>query len=82
MPFSKESGGVSHPFTNDTYQVSLADDTYGNVKIIYIDSVENYFVHAELKKAGKTVFILESPSEEKTEYNLSIEKDTYEITRK
>ena len=67
---------------DDTYQVSLADETYGNVKIIYIDSVEDYFVHADLKKAGKTVLVLESPSGEKKEFDLSIEKDTYEITQK
>ena len=67
---------------DDTYQVTLADETYGNVKIIYIDSVEDYFVHADLKKAGKTVLVLESPSGEKKEFDLSIEKDTYEITQK
>ena len=70
-----------HAFDN-TYQVSLADETYGDVKIIYIDSVEDYFVHADLKKAGKTVLVLESPSGEKKEFDLSIEKDTYEITQK
>jgi hypothetical protein len=67
---------------DDTYQVTLADETYGNVKIIYIDSVEDYFVHADLKKVGKTVLVLESPSGEKKEFDLSIEKDRYEITQK
>ena len=67
---------------DDTYHVSLADETYGNVKIIYMDSVEDYFVHADFKKAGKTVLVLESPSGEKKEFDLSIEKDTYEITQK
>jgi hypothetical protein len=70
-----------HAFDN-TYRVSLTDESYGNVKIIYIDSVEDYFVHADLKKAGKTVLVLESPSGEKKEFDLSIEKDTYEITQK
>jgi hypothetical protein len=81
--YSTEIMGNSeeHVFDN-TYQVSLADGTYGSVKIIYIDSVEDYFVHADFKKGGKTVLVLESPSGEKTEYNLSIEKDTYEITQK
>jgi len=67
---------------DDTYQVTLADETYGNVKIIYIDSVEDYYVHADFKKAGKTVLVLESPSGEKNEFYLSIEKDIYEITQK
>ena len=70
-----------HAFDN-TYRVSLTDESYGNVKIIYIDSVEDYFVHADLKKAGKTVLVLESPSGEKKAFDLSIEKDTYEITQK
>ena len=70
-----------HAFDN-TYRVSLTDESYGNVKIIYIDGVEDYFVHADLKKAGKTVLVLESPSGEKKEFDLSIEKDTYEITQK
>ena len=70
-----------HAFDN-TYRVFLEDETYGDVKIIYIDSVEDYFVHADLKKAGKTVLVLESPSGEKTEFDLSIEKNTYEITQR
>ena len=70
-----------HTF-DDTYKVSLADKKYGSVEIKYIDSAEDYFVHADFKKAGKTVFILESPSGEKVEYDLSIERDTYEITQR
>ena len=34
------------------------------------------------RRAGKTVLVLESPSGEKKEFDLSIEKDTYEITQK
>ena len=76
MSTSKE-----HAF-NNTYKVSLADEKYGAVKIIYIKGVEDYFVHADFKRAGKTVLILESPSGKKTEYDLSIERDKYKITKR
>ena len=70
-----------HKF-DDSFDVSLADEKYGDVEIVYVDSVEDYFVHADFKKAGETVLTLESPSGDKTEYDLSIERDKYEITRK
>ena len=71
--------GEEHAF-DDTYKVSLADEGYGSVEIVYLEEVEDYMVHADFKKAGKTVLTLESPSGEKTEYDLSIERDTYEMT--
>lgn len=70
-----------HAF-DDTYIVYLADEKYGSVEIIYLDSIEDYMLHADFKKAGKTVLTLESPSGEKTEYDLLIERDTYEITQR
>ena len=70
-----------HPF-DGTYKVSLADEEYGSVKIIYLNDVEDYMVHADLKKAGNTVLTLESPSGKKTEYDLYIERSTYKITRR
>ena len=39
-------------------------------------------VHADFKKAGNTKLTLEAPTGEKTEYDISIEKDRYEITKK
>ena len=70
-----------HAF-DDAYTVSLADEKYGSVEIIYLDAVEDYMVHADFKKAGRTVLILESPKGEKTEYDLFIERDRYEITKR
>ena len=70
-----------HPF-DDSYTVSLADEKLGSVEIIYIDSIENYMVHADFKKAGDTVATLTSPMGEKTEYDLHIERDTYEVTKR
>ena len=79
--YSTEIMGSSEEYAfDDTYKVSLADEEYGDVEVIYIESIENYMVHAEFKKAGETVLIMESHDGEKKEYNLIIEKDTYEVT--
>ncbi len=67
---------------DDTYSVYLEDDKYGDVEIRYMESIDHYMVHAELKRAGKTVLTLESPTGEKTEFDLRIERDTYDLTRR
>ena len=67
---------------NDSYIVSLADDSYGDVKIIYMEDVEDYMLQADFRKAGDTELTVVSPDGEKTEYNVHIEHNTYEVTRK
>lgn len=52
------------------------------MKIVYEEGLEDFLVHADLKKAGNTVLILESPNGEKTEYDLMIKRDTFELTKK
>ncbi len=66
---------------DDSYRVFLADAKYGYVEIRYLDSFEEYIVQAEFVRAGKTVLTLESPDGRKTEYDLSIERNTYELNR-
>ena len=70
-----------HPF-DDSYTVSLADEKYGSVKIIYMPEVEDYMVRAELRRMGSTVLTLVSPEGEKTEFDLSVKRDTYRITKR
>ena len=70
-----------HPF-NDTYTVYLTDSKYGSVKVIYEQGIEDYLIHADLKKAGKTNMVIESPNGEKVEYALDIKRDTYTINKK
>ena len=65
-----------------SYSAYLADDKYGDVDIRYMDSIEDYMLHAEFKRAGRTVLTLESPTGEKTEYDLHIERYTYDITKR
>ena len=62
---------------DDKYEVYLADDKYGDVSIIYMESIEEYMVHAEFKHEGKTVLTMVAPSGEKTLYDLDIKRDTY-----
>ena len=70
-----------HPF-DDSYTVSLADEKYGSVKIIYMPEVEDYMVRAELRRMGSTVLTLVSPEGEKTEFDLSVKRDTCRITQR
>ena len=67
---------------DDTYSVSLSDNSYGGVEIRYIESIEIFMVHADFRRAGKTILTLEAPNGEKTYYDLSIERDRYEITKR
>ena len=70
-----------HPF-DDSYTVFLADEKFGSVEIIYLDSIEDYLVHADFKRGGDTVLTMVSPTGAKTEYDLHIEQDTYEVTKR
>lgn len=70
-----------HPF-DDTYSVYLEDPKYGDVKIVYLESINDYLLHADLKRSGDTVLTLESPAGEKTQYDVHIERTTYEIKKK
>lgn len=73
-----------HPL-NASYTAYLADSSYGDVAIIYLDysdGFEDYTLHAEFRKSGDTVLTVVSPEGEKTEYDLHIERDTYEVTKR
>ncbi len=66
---------------DDTYSVSLEDESYGNVSIIQDISNDVYLIHGDFKKPGTTILILSSPNNETTTYKLTIEKNTYEIIK-
>ena len=73
--------GVNYTF-DDKYNVYLADDKYGKLSIRYEEGIEDYLVHAEFTKAGKTEFILESPDGSKIIFDLDIRRDTYTVKEK
>lgn len=67
--------------TNE-YQVSLADDKYGDVSIEYIESIDSYMVHADFKKKGNTELIIITPDGTTKRYDLHIELSSYELKEK
>ena len=74
------SSSEEHYF-DDTYKVSLEDNSYGDVNIEYYEAIEDYVVHAKFKKAGKTILILEDSAGNKYRYNLTILRDKYDIEK-
>ncbi len=72
------ANGDTYHFDN-TYKVYLEDPKYGNLSIIYEEGIEDWMVHADFKKAGETVFVLESPTGEKRVFDISIRRDRYTI---
>lgn len=67
---------------DDSYKVYFTDKKYGDAKIIYMESIEDYMVQVNFRREGKTVLVLESPDGEKMEYDLSIKRDTYDIEKR
>ena len=75
------SGGSSNTVFDDSYTVSLEDEAYGKVFIVYEENIEDYMVNAEFKKTGDTKLILESPEGEKIVFDLTIYRDSYHIEK-
>ena len=75
------SNGEEYRF-DDTYKVYLKDSKYGDLTIKYENGIEDWMVHAEFKKAGKTEFVLENPNGNKIEFELTIKRDKYTVTEK
>ena len=73
------SGGTAGAEFDDTYEVSLADDAYGKVFIVYDENIEDYMVNAELTKTGETELILRAPDGTERVFALTIQRDTYDI---
>lgn len=64
---------------DDTYEVYLEDEAYGNVSVTYVEAIEDYVVRAQLTKTGETRLIIVSPEGEKQIFDVEIGRDTYEI---
>ena len=76
------SGGSEGIVFDDSYKVYIKDEEYGKLYITYNNNLEDYMVNAEFKKPGDTEFIIETPSGEKTIFNIKIQKNTYSLERK
>ena len=75
------SNGDTYQF-DDTYKVYLKDSKYGNLSIEYNDNFEDWMVHAEFKKGGKTEFVLEAPNGEKRVFDITIEMNKCDFKEK
>ena len=62
---------------DDTYKAYLEDSSYGDLSIVYMDSIECYCINASFKKPGDTKIVLESPDGDKEYFNIHIGKMTY-----
>ena len=67
---------------DDSYNVYLVDKKYGDLSIEYDARFEDWALHADFKKAGKTEFVIESPDGKKTTFDISIKRSTYTIKEK
>ncbi len=67
---------------DDSYNVYLVDKKYGDLSIEYDVGIEDWALHADFKKAGKTEFVIESPDGKKITFDISIERSTYTIKEK
>ena len=75
------SNGDIYQF-DDTYKAYLIDEKYGELSIRYESAIECYFVHAKFRKAGKTEFVLESPTGEKKLFDIDIKSDNFTYKEK
>ena len=64
---------------DDSYKAYLIDKKYGDLSVKYEPGIEDWLIHAEFKKAGKTEIILESPDGEKMVFDITIKRNTYSI---
>lgn len=71
-----ETCGIEY---DDSYKVYLEDSSFGDVRIGYEENIECYLIYASFTKTGDTVLVLEAPTGEKYYYDLSIERDSYNV---
>ena len=76
------NGGELGAVFDDTYNVYLEDNKFGNVYIKYDDALEDYKLEAEFRKAGKTNIIFEDRNGNKTVFEIDIRRDDYDIVKK
>lgn len=67
---------------DDSYKVYLEDEKIGKVYIEYDESLEDYRVNAEFRRAGITNLVLEDSNGNKTIYEIDVKRNTYKITKK
>ena len=67
---------------DDSYRVYLTDKKYGDLSVKYEAAIEDWVIHADFKKAGKTEMILEDKEGNKTTFDVSIRRYSYDVKKK
>lgn len=77
------NGGSAGAVFDDSYKVTLSDESLGTVEIKFIEQgLDDWGLHAVFSKKGKSEVILESPGGEKTVFEINVERNTYTINKK
>jgi hypothetical protein len=71
-----ETSGIEF---DDSYSVSLEDESFGDVRIGYEEGIESYMVYATFKKMGDTAIILQAPDGTRYVYDITVGDETYDI---
>ena len=75
------NGGSLNATFDDSYSAYLEDESYGRLKIVYEENIEDYMLQASFTKTGKTRVVLESPAGEKQYFDIEIGRNTYHIEK-
>lgn len=67
-------------YFDQTYDAALEDSSYGTVSIAYDEESDCFVINAEFKRPGSSVLTLTSPDGKTTKYNLTVSKNTYDLT--
>ena len=75
------SGGSTGVQFDDSYKAWMEPDL-GEVSIVYEESLEDYALHVNLRKAGKTQLILEAQDGQREIFDLDVKYYTYDLTHR
>jgi hypothetical protein len=73
-----ETCGIEY---DDSYTVSLEDESFGKVWIAYEEGIEDYLIKASFEKTGDTKLILTAPDGTAYYYALTVERYSYHVER-
>ena len=72
-------GGERQLVFDENYSVTLEDDSYGKVFIVYEKNLECHMVNAEFTKTGHTRIILKAPDGTQRVFEIEIQRSSYSI---
>ncbi|MBQ9593563.1 MAG: hypothetical protein IJR36_06795, partial [Lachnospiraceae bacterium] len=79
MTSDGETAGVAF---DDTFKAYFEDPEFGEATIVYEENLDCYMLHCAFRKTGDVVLILESPEGQRYEYDMTVERNTYQIKRR